>query len=748
MKPPKRAKGYNNGGPIPFKQYKSQDEQTNALISSGAPMLNYVIPGAGSALSTGTGIQQMLMGQMTQVDPETGKFKNKGLATTAGVLDTAEKLTPFGLLKTAIGPGTFQDKVNDYKSMFNFKQNVNGIENENIGLVEAQKAEEEKRKQGLISQSNLTKAFADRAYNEFSDGGTIKGEGTPKSDSISAKIKPGSFVVPAENADKAEMIRKYLLKTPPKKANLSQNKGAKVKVSNKEHLFTKKEKEKITSMLGHEILEELAPNAEDDMELKDGGNVDTKKERESIKSRSQKKPPGSKFEQEGRARKERIDKYNATQRQAEDKQKFDKELKKAKAEYDAAVNSYNLYKEQSSRALNDSRKNAETNRKIGTRGVQENDVASKQIELLDLIDKRKAALDKAQGNFDYSQKESNYLPVQVDNSYRPFQKQPETESSTAVPFRANYTPPAIVGGNSPASKKIAPVIKKQAQPAVTQPSNGLTAEGMRSITPSMDNKMAESQPFSVSGNNMLLNSLGPSITPQSRQSADPMSIAKEVATPTDTSNSGVNSALDAGNFDWMGMANFGLPIMQTYLGNKMLKESGPRPVDQLDPAWQESYNANRAIQDRANREAKFGLSPEERYSLDQRNLGAYNAGRLGARNYSGNSAASAFNLDRQAINDMFNRSVDINAQDRGAKLQKQAYANSLQAPIDALNQQKANYSRLLFDDKMKAWQQNQDAGGTLMNTGISNLIGEKRYADEMKYRKERDAKYGTNFNLI
>jgi len=613
-RPPKKIKGYNAGGDIPFKKYKSQDDQTNQMISAASPILNSVVPGAGTAIGAYNSIQAPAMDYLTKVDPETGKFKNKNLAVAAGVWDTAEKLTPFGLAKTAIGPGTFQDKVNDYKTMFNFKKNANSIEDENIAMVEAQKAEEEKRKQGIIANNNLTKAFSERAYNEYKDGGEIKGSGTPKSDSIKAVVKPGSFVVPAENAEKAKAIRKFVLKTPPKKANLNQANGEDVKVSNKEHLFTPKEKEKIINKLGHEILEELAPNAEGGLELKSGGDVP----------------------------------------------------KKA-ALYDSIYGKNNLSPQ------------------------------------------KKAAL------YDAIYGES---------------------SSGSKPQGTRKAPP--VSKNSGTKTQIAPV---------TTESNGLSVDQMRGLTPSMSNM--DSEPFSVSGNNLITNSLGNSFVPVAKSAPSNMDIAEQMAAPKDLTQTGNDLAKLAGGgsggMDWMQAANFALPLFQTYMGNKMLKESGKRPIDELDPAWQQSYDANRDIKNRAGMEAKYGLSPAEMYKLNQDNLGAYNAGRFAARNYSGGSSASAFNLDRQAVNDMFNRGVDISMQDQNIKRQKQAYADTLQRPLDELNQQKVNYSRLLFDDKMRGWQQNQDAGGQLMNTGLSNIIGEKRYADEMNYRKQRDAKYGNAF---
>jgi hypothetical protein len=100
--------------------------------------------------------------------------------------------------------------------------------------------------------------------NMYADGGEIKGKGTAKSDSIMAEVKEGSFVVPAENAELAKGIRKLYLKAPNKKANLKQEEGEAVKLSNGEHLFTPEENEYLES-IGIE-LEDLAPNSEENNE--------------------------------------------------------------------------------------------------------------------------------------------------------------------------------------------------------------------------------------------------------------------------------------------------------------------------------------------------------------------------------------------------------------------------------------------------------------------------------------------------
>lgn len=117
------------------------------------------------------------------------------------------------------------------------------------------------------------------------EGGTIKGKGGPKSDSILSRIgsngiPSGSFVTPAENNDMAKAIRAKILGENPNKVAQFKKGGeaeSDVAVSNGEHLFTPKEKKKITNLLGEEILEELAPEAEENDEKNCGGKVKLKK---------------------------------------------------------------------------------------------------------------------------------------------------------------------------------------------------------------------------------------------------------------------------------------------------------------------------------------------------------------------------------------------------------------------------------------------------------------------------------------
>lgn len=117
----------------------------------------------------------------------------------------------------------------------------------------------------------------------FAKGGTIKGAGTGTSDSIVTDINKkgipeGSFITPAKNNEMAKGIRGMVLGDNPNKVAEFKKGGTpksdKVAVSNGEHLFTPAEKEKIIKYLGKEILEKLAPEAEEnEMEKKKGGEM-------------------------------------------------------------------------------------------------------------------------------------------------------------------------------------------------------------------------------------------------------------------------------------------------------------------------------------------------------------------------------------------------------------------------------------------------------------------------------------------
>lgn len=139
------------------------------------------------------------------------------------------------------------------------------------------------RKANLITKDQAMYDENDNLINPIqyaAKGGTIVGKGGPKSDSIFTNskngIKPGSFIVPAENNSKAKAIRAAVLgDNPNEMANFKKGgeTNSDIAVSNGEHLFTPSERKRIVSYLGQEILEELAPNAENGNDKASGGMI-------------------------------------------------------------------------------------------------------------------------------------------------------------------------------------------------------------------------------------------------------------------------------------------------------------------------------------------------------------------------------------------------------------------------------------------------------------------------------------------
>lgn len=114
----------------------------------------------------------------------------------------------------------------------------------------------------------------------YNKGGDIKGHGGPKDDAINAEIEEGAFIVPNENLELARIIRADMFpETNGQNASLRDKKetAVPVKLSNMEHKFTKEEKDEIIEELGEEMLEMLAPNAEDESEeMREGGLTQAK----------------------------------------------------------------------------------------------------------------------------------------------------------------------------------------------------------------------------------------------------------------------------------------------------------------------------------------------------------------------------------------------------------------------------------------------------------------------------------------
>ncbi len=265
----KKIKGYADGG-----ETSDNSKQVAAIAGMGAGIAGEL---GGQALDNKFMDEQGRYIRDPEMDPNSvqgvaSKFYNKG--TLAGGVKGAGRgaalganLGPEGaLIGAGVGllAGSVTGTLKANKDAKSIRADFDAVNQQNI-------LEEQAQKQAVIDAS-LNKQLTDRAQG-LKNGGKVEGRGTSKSDSITAKVKKNSFVVPAKNAAKAELVRKVVLKAPIVKANLKQGDGEKVKLSNGEHLFTPEEYAEIKAN-GIDI-DALAPDAKNNLRthLNCGGKV-------------------------------------------------------------------------------------------------------------------------------------------------------------------------------------------------------------------------------------------------------------------------------------------------------------------------------------------------------------------------------------------------------------------------------------------------------------------------------------------
>lgn len=150
-----------------------------------------------------------------------------------------------------------------------------------VGGIESLFSEKKRKKQ--IQENRLNQNISNARANSLNadvdiqsgtgeeglaEGGTVDGPGTAKSDSVKTKLKPGSFVVPAEYAAQARQLHAHYFGIPTKLKD-----GGKVPValSDGEFVFSPRQ---VSYLRQKGInLDALAPNAKEGNEMKDGGEV-------------------------------------------------------------------------------------------------------------------------------------------------------------------------------------------------------------------------------------------------------------------------------------------------------------------------------------------------------------------------------------------------------------------------------------------------------------------------------------------
>lgn len=639
------------------------------------------------------------------------------------------------------------------------------------GELDAQNAidEEAKRRQafeqnGRLLQSQVSRDDMVSNNVGFANGGKVKGAGTGKSDSINARVMPGSFVVPAKNAPIIEEIKEKVLRKAPKKANLNQKGGTEIRISNGEHLLSPEEKSEIESY-GYNV-DALAPDSDDNVNLKNGG-LTSEKAKIMLKDNQANGKPlttaqkkyfgwvagGSKadggvvgYDKGGKVK---------TQSEREKIKAEEDALIKAKETRDnqnksLGINSHTLKRQDyASKRLIEADKNLKSlekeykdyNKRISTARSVTNDKATldkfdnqtriDKKALLDKIDK--ANQDRESANQEYKQANFkstssadknvsstnglNYMGGSNRNTYAP-------QNDTSV---TDFTPTNTISTGKRAPSRKASTASVSADNLSEIPTSAIPYSAAE------ESLYGDRTPAEIARMNQVpvlnADTKTNNVTPAGNDVANPN------VSPTDNVNNKKN------RFDYsnvLGNAiNYGIPLAQTAIGLKQLKAAGNRPVDQLDPDYLNSLNQTRAGVTQANDQAKYGFTGAELTALNNQNNNLTNAGRYAARNFSGGSSGNALNMERSVINDSFGRALNTKVSDNALKMDKQQEAFNRQNILNSQIQDKQDRLRTYFSDNLDAWHQKTQSAAGLINSGLSNALDSYRADQRLKNFNEQ-----------
>lgn len=528
-----------------------------------------------------------------------------------------------------------------------------------------------------------------RAAPTYANGGEIKGKGGPKDDKISAKVKAGSFVVPAENKEAAKQVKKMIAPSKKKEvANLDQEDGTEVKLSDGEFLFSPEEKEEIINELGEHFLEALAPNAEHESEEMREGGLTPGKAKKMLKDGTANGQPLT---------------------------------EKQRGYFGLIASGYKCGGMVKKMATGGNVEFAEDN-ESGMNGYAEGGVVKKKGQK-GTYRGRQVTYDgknwvTADGSIKYS---GDVLDDVLKKEAEKIAKEEKVYQGQKTDMLKRHYESIK---DDPERKAEADKLYKQLNPS----------KGVDKTIPS--NTGANIEKALGTGVKVAKGKVSPDVLSK-QQAPELITEVKETEIlpteniedkvkilPKDYSkrNEALTKGLGIAGTQLQGLGNYFLPFQQYKMGQKFLAESGERPKGQIDPDFQRTINNAQA-------NAQFGYTPEEQALLDSKNINALRAGQNAAKNYAGGSAGNAFSMTRQAAGDYYSRGLQAAIGNKQLKMDKQAYADELQKSKAAMN-------RNLFLDNLNAWQQEQQAGGNLVGAGLQNLIGSQRYNQEMQFNRE------------
>ena len=648
------------------------------------------------------------------------------------------------------------------------------------GLYDLSSPEYDENRQLILKPGYAKGGVIGAAKMMYAKGGTIVGKGGPKDDAIFTKankegIEPGSFIVPAENNEKAKGIRAALFgdKNKVSKFKKGGEMESNVAVSNGEHLFTPKERKKIVNYLGEEILEELAPNAEENSEEMNMGGMLKRVGGYAMGGKTQPSYKGDRIVMDGNDASTMRIEYDSPKpprpvsilgfknssiggggmtsmfamggttgtmtdrtNMAEYK---DGGLTKSKAKtmlHEGMANGKPITEQQrkyfgwvaggskESKMDGGAIHGYEKGGKImapkmmyanGTNvdGVDDAD---------DMLNKYKKKLEKAKSENDSENIERYQKAVDVFQRLYNQSKGISDEDSKTQPTSTTEKPVVVKTETTAAKQPTATVTETKTKVKAPSVKGGKKGKKVIEAFEPMERrdvaleelrKMDEAQ------------AIGKEQSQENVIMTTPIEEASYVM-PKYTKAPKKGLANYVGNID-PGAAFSAYQIGQ---GSKLLK-SGQRPEDvsKIDPA----YNA--AVE-RAQRDATFGYTPEQAAMLDQKAINALNDARFAGKNLASGSATTAFLQERQAINQGWSNALQLKSADQQLRMQKQQYADqAVKERADFLDMQR----RRAFGDAMNTYNVNQESGSALVGAGVRNAIGAFRYQKELE-AQERAAK--------
>lgn len=586
--------------------------------------------------------------------------------------------------------------------------------------------EKQERFFGLIAGGDIP-TKAGKTSQKKSEGGKIEGPGGPKEDKIDAKMKEGTFIAPAENAKVAMEIRKkFLGDKGNKKAKLQQGGGVDVKLSDQEVSFTPEE---VALLRRNGIdLNALAPNAEPENKLQKGGEVrdpeaptDAKEDRiTELESAIELEKAKSGQETNTRIKSLQSQLRVARQQTSIDElRSFQEQLRVNRANIENALKLTKDVGE--ARALRDQL--TELN-KLGRQFPAIGKGVVSELRIPDISDVMK--LSQAGKVQEAQRKMQDILGVEEQVTEEVPAKETPQEKSLSGAQRATQD----VESNITDANKL----KSRGD----RMKEGLEGETIDTGLVDVDLTIPQTGPR-----------VGKEAGFEEVRTSDIIAAEQEGREALSETLGGFEGVEEEGKLsqkkgeeddereevkegsESISKLVTGLGAGQVGAGLISLLGQGQRPEDKLSPELSREY------QD-AVKEAQFGLSDPERAKIEK----GIRAGRVGATEAikaTTTNPARSFALIQNILTQGNKARVEteaVSARLREAKVARRA----------GLAGQLAAKRRRLFEDKMRAFEQNQAASAQLLKTGIENIVDAKRL--KIEERKAEERKKVPAFNIV